>query len=179
MKKRIYLLSSVITLLVIGVVLLWSDEISKAAGGAFGLTNAVSKPSAQSGEAIATSTLQYMTIGAGTTTVVVNTRGTETLKVNVFVHASSTASNLRWRIEFSHSTSTVNSEQIWFNEPASLTSNATTTVLTRSAREYSWMFASTSGHRLATSTAMNTTFDENTTGSFSFEIDDIAANWTR
>jgi len=87
MKKRIYLLSSVITLLVIGVVLLWSDEISKAAGGAFGLTNVVSKPSAQNGEAISTTTLQYMTIGAGTTTVTVNTRGTEALKVNVFVHA--------------------------------------------------------------------------------------------
>ena len=178
MKKRIYLIVSLLVITA-AVLILFSDKVSKAAGGVFGLVTGVSNPPAQSGEIIATSTLNYLTIGAGTTTVTVNTSGTDALDVNVFVHASSTASNLRWRVEFSHSTSTVDSERVWFNEPIELTINATTTVITRTAKEYSWMFASTTTHRLATSTAMVGTFDQNTTNSFVFRIKDIAAQWTR
>lgn len=181
MTKRLERLGLILlALALLGVSAYWiiPAEVIKGAGGAFGLVF-VQQPPAPQGEIVATSTLQYLTIGAGTTTVTVNTAGTEQLNVGVFVHASSTNSNVRWRIEFSNSTTTVAADQLWFPEAQALTSSATTTRLTQTSREYSWLFASTTSHRLATSTAMNGRFDQDTTSAFSFEISDIAANWTR
>ena len=154
-------------------------DFALGGGGAFGLTSSVSNPTVSNGAVISTSTLNYLSIGAGTTTVTANTSGTEELDVNVLVVASSTLTDLRWRVEYSHSTSSIASQQLWFPEPAYLAANATTTNISRTAKEYRFVFASSTPHRVATSTALNSTFDQNTTTSFSIKLTNIVANWTR
>lgn len=176
MKKKYLIILSVI--IILGTLVWFQEPVLKAAGGAFGLAD-VSNPAVQNGEVTATSTLNYMTPGAGTTTITANTSGTDQMDVSVFVVASSTITDLRWRYEFSHSTTSVAANQVWFPEPIELVANATTTRITRTAKEYSWVFASSTPHRLATSTTMNGTFDQETTGAFVFRIKDIAARWTR
>src|SRR3990167_3735454 len=90
-------------------------DLALGGGGAFGLTG-FSNPPIVNGEVISTSTLNYLTPGTGTTTITVNTFGSDQLDLNVFMVASSTSdsADLRWTVEFSHSTSSVASEQVWF-----------------------------------------------------------------
>lgn len=131
--------------------------------------------------------LNYMSPGAGTTTVTAFTGGTDTLQVNVFGVASTVATtDLRFRIEYSNSTSSVPSEQLWFPEAQELNTAyggfsavGTTTVLTRNAKEYAFRPIATGPHRLATSTTMNSTFNQDLTFAFSVKIRDITARWTR
>ena len=162
-----------------GALILFRAPLAKAAGGVFNLFDQYSNPENTTGARVATSTLNYLLIGQGTTTITAATLGTDQIDLNVFGVASSTLSHLRWRYEFSHSTTSVVTDQVWFPEPAELTINATTTTITRTAKEYSYLFASSTAHRLATSTAMNGVFDQDTTFSFVFRIKDIAARWTR
>lgn len=177
MKKRYLIVAITLALLV--NLLAYREEIAKAGGGVFGLTLHEGNPGNSQGAPMSTSTLNYLSIGAGTTTVTINTASTDQVDVNVFAVASSTLTDLRWRVEFSHSTTTVVGNQLWFPEPAGLNQLATTTVTTRTSKEYSWVFASSTPHRIATSTAANGQFDQDTTGSFTFRIKDIAAQWTR
>jgi hypothetical protein len=102
------------------------------------------------------------------------------LKVNVFgIASSSPLTELRWRIEYSNSTSSIPAQQLWFPEPIELNTNSTTTIITRTAKEYLYRMASTTQHRTATSTAMNGTFDQDITFALAFDVKDIAARWTR
>lgn len=171
----------------IGALVWFREPLAKAAGGAFGLDVNVSNPANLDGAQLSASTLNYMSPGAGTTTATVFTGGTDTLQVNIFGVASTVATtDLRWTIEYSHSTSSVPSEQLWFPEPQYLEANrngiggfGTTTPLVRSTKEYAYRPVSTLPHRLATSTAMDSTFTINTTFATSFKIENIAARWTR
>lgn len=165
-------------LAILGGLVWFREPILRAAGGVFALNTNVSQPTNTNG-VISTSTLNYLSIGAGTTSITAFTGNTDQLDVNVFEVASSTLTDLRWRVEFSHSTTTVAADQIWFPEPAGLNELATTSVITRTSKEYSYVFASTTPHRIATSTAANGVFDQNITASFTFRIKDIAARWTR
>lgn len=179
MNKILLSLSLILTLLA-GSLYLFVDKEDVLAGiGAFGLTQGANNPEVSNGARLSTSTLNYLSIGAGTTTVTANTRGTDQIDVNVFVLASSTQADLRWRVEYSHSTTSVAGDQLWFPEPVSLNELATTTRITQTSREYQYVFASTTSHRLATSTTANNTFVQNNVSSFTFRIKDIAANWTR
>ena len=177
MKKK-YLILSVIVI-TIGIAVWFKEPIVKAAGGVFALSSAIQNPSNPSGAALAVSGLNYMTPGAGTTTITQNTQGIEQFDVYVFGVASSTLTNLRYRVEFSNSTSTIPADQLWFPEPNNYAPTTTTVTVPQSSQEYSYRFASSTPHRLATSTAMNTTFDENTTFAFTHRIENIAARWVR
>jgi hypothetical protein len=177
MKKKSYLIA--LSVIIMLGALVWFQEPIRASIGAFALSVPVQQPTNLNG-AISTSTLNYLTPGTGTTTITLNTAGTDQLDVNIFGVASTVATtDIRWRYEFSHSTSSVPSEQLWFPEPLIVTELATTSVLTRSGREYAWRMVSSVAHRIATSSAMNGVFDQNTTGAMTIRIKDISARWTR
>ena len=178
MKNKKYIILALVIATLAGLTL-FREPIVRAGSAAFGLTDGPSNPFNENGAVISTTTLNYMSIGAGTTTLTVGTSGTDQFDVNVFGISSSTLTDLRWRVEFSNSTTSVAANQVWFPETKIIEANATTTrVLTNSA-EYSYVFASSTAHRVATSTAANNTFDQNTVFSFTFHIKDIAARWTR
>ena len=178
MKNKKYLVLALVVVTLAGLTL-FREPLAKAGSGAFGLISGISNPFQSNGAVVSTTTLNYMSMGAGTTTVTANTQGTDQLEVNVFGVASSTLTDLRARVEFSNSTTSVAADQLWFSEPEELVANATTTRITRTSSEYQFVFASSTPHRLATSTAMVNTFDQNTTFGFSFKIKDISARWTR
>lgn len=183
-NKKYLILSilSVITLIMVGVFLtyLYPPDTAKSAGGAFTLTTDCSSATSSKGAVINTADLIYMTPGTATTTVTCYTGNTDRIAFNIFMQASSTLTDLRWRVEFSHSTTTAGADVLWFPEDVVLSaSTATTTNLTQAGKEYRWLFASSTPHRIGTSTTMNTTFDQNTTGSKTFSINDITARFTR
>ena len=178
MKHKKYLILALVVVMLAGLTL-FREPLVRAGSGAFGLSNGISNPLQTNGAVVSTTTLNQMSIGAGTTTITANTNGTDQLDVNVFGVASSTLTDLRWRVEFSNSTTSLATDQLWFPEQNIIATHATTTrVLTNSA-EYSYVFASSTPHRVATSTATINTFDQNTTFAFRFSIKDIAARWTR
>ena len=177
MKKKGYLIASI--LITLGLLVWYREPVLKAAGGVFALDSSVKAPETIE-LTISTSTLNYMTPGAGTTTLQVYTEGADQLDLNIFMQASSTLTDLRWRVEFSHSTTSVASQQLWFPEVTDLNaSTATTTNQVRIGREYRWLFASTTAHRIGTSTAMSNTFDQNTVSARTFRVSNVAARWTR
>lgn len=181
MKKKGYLIAIAI-LLVFGALVWFREPIAKAAGSAFGLTTGVVNNIgvAGVGDTVSTTTLNYLTPGTGTTSVTAFTGGTDQLEVNVFVVASSSAlTDLRYRIEYSHSTTSVAADQLWFPEMETLNLNATTSVITQSSKEYVYRMASSTSHRIGTSTATMGIFDPDTVGLFSFKTKNIAARWTR
>ena len=149
-----------------------------AAGGAFSLNTGYNQPTNSAG-AISTSSLNYLTPGTGTTSITIDTRGTNQVDLDIFMLASTTATtDLRWTVEFSHSTSTVASEQLWFPLTQELASNSTTTFRTALAKEYGWIPALDARHAIATSTGADSTFTSLTT-STRVSIEDIASPWTR
>src|SRR3990167_5989220 len=158
MEKRTYLLAILvlITLIVTAVLFFGTD----------------SKVSAKS-------TLNYLTPGTGTTTVTINSRGTDQVDFNVFLVASTTATtDLRWTVEFSHSTTSVAASQMWFPLTEDINTNATTTFRTQLAKEFAWVPALDARHNIATSTAADGTFTS-LTAATRISIKDIAAEWTR
>ena len=184
MKKKYLIALSII--IALGALVWFREPLAKAASGAFAINAAVSNPANTTG-AITAARLNYMTPGTGTTTSTTYTKGTDTLQVNIFGVASTVATtDLRWTVEFSNSTSSVPSEQLWFPMPnenlaaaSGITGIGTTTPLTRSAREFAYRPVSTVTHRLATSSAMNDVFTLDTTFATSFKLTDITATWTR
>lgn len=111
----------------------------------------------------ATTSIAYMTAGTGTTTSpTFVTALADQLDLNIVLSASSTASTLNWRYEFS------DNNVDWYTEAGDTTSNATTSILTRDGKIYSWTFAS------------STTGSGNDTRAFQHvKIKDIAAAYTR
>ena len=184
MKKR-YIIA-IALILTLAAVVWFREPLAKAAGGVFAL-NTIVDSNTSDGAITSVNDLNYLTPGTGTTTKTIRTKGTDTLQVNIFGVASTVATtDLRWTVEFSHSTSSVPSEQVWFplaNENISaasgITGSGTSTVLTRSAKEFIYRPVSTLTHRLATSSSMNDVFTLDTTFATSFKLTDIAAEWTR
>mgnify|MGYP001581742581 CR=1 FL=1 len=182
-KTLTAILSGLAAILASLVVLLAVKEFpEKALGGSsgtFGLSVSVNNPANNDGF-ISTTTLNYLTPGTGTTTVTINTTGTDQADLNIFMVASSTSSgaDLRWTVEFSHSTSSIASEQLWFPLAEEVNINATTTFRTQIAKEYGWKPATTTRHNIATSTNANNIFTS-PVASTRISIKDIAARWTR
>ena len=177
MKKKSYLI--VLSVIVMLAALAWFREPIRAGVGAFALNNQEAKPVNQNGAVLSTSTLNYLTPGTGTTTIVLYTGGADQTDIDIFMVASSTLTDLRWRFEFSHSSTSVAATQLWYPEVMDLSSTGTTTNQVQISKEYRWLFASSTKHRIGTSTAMNGTFDQNTTGSRRISVKDLAARWTR
>lgn len=111
----------------------------------------------------ATTSISYMTAGVSTTTSqTFKTALADQLDLNIMMVASSTASTLNWRYEFS------DNNVDWYTESGDTTSNATTSIITRDGKIYSWVFASsTSGTGNATRAFQH------------IKIKDIAAAYTR
>ena len=175
MKKKYLIVLSVIVML---GALVWFREPIRAGVGAFALNTGVTQPRNTDG-AVGTSTLNYLTPGTGTTSVTLNTRGTDQLDLNIFMVASTTATtDLRWTVEFSHSTSSIPSQQLWFPLTEELATNATTTFRTALAKEFGWIPALDARHAIATSTNADGIFTS-LTASTRISIKDIAAEWTR
>ena len=175
MKKKYLIVLSVIVML---GALVWFREPIRAGVGAFALNTGVTQPRNTDG-AVGTSTLNYLTPGTGTTSVTLNTRGTDQLDLNIFMVASTTATtDLRWTVEFSHSTSSIPSQQLWFPLTEELATNATTTFRTALAKEFGWIPALDARHAIATSTGADSIFTS-LTASTRISIKDIAAEWTR
>ena len=175
MKKKYLIALSVIIML---GALVWFREPIRAGIGAFALNTGVTQPRNTDG-AISTSTLNYLTPGTGTTSVTVNTRGTDQVDLNIFLLASTTATtDLRWTVEFSHSTSSIASEQLWFPLAEELAINATTTFRSALAKEFGWIPDLDARHAIATSTNADGIFTS-LTASTRISLKDIAANWTR
>jgi hypothetical protein len=146
--------------------------------GAFALNVPVQQPTNNDG-AVSTSTLNYLTPGTGTTSITAYTGGTDQLDLNIFLLASTTATtDLRWTVEFSHSTSSIASQQIWFPLTEDIQINATTTFRTALAKEFAWIPALDARHAIATSTGADATFTS-LTASTRISVKDIAARWTR
>lgn len=177
MKKKYLIALSI--LVIIGALIWFREPIVKAAGGAFGLNSDVSQPRNTDG-VVSTSTLNYLTPGSGTTTITAFTGGADKLDLNIFMVASSTSNSadLRWTVEFSHSTSSVASQQLWYPLTENLNSTATTTFRTQIAKEFGWKAATSTRHVVATSTFADSTFTS-PTASTRISIEDIAARWTR
>lgn len=184
MKKKYLIALSII--IALGALVWFREPLAKAAGGAFALTTAVDSNTSD-GAITSVNDLNYLSPGAGTTTRTYYTGGTDILNIGIFGVASTVATtDLRFTVEFSNSTSSVPSEQLWFplaNENISaasgITGSGTSTVLTRSAKEFIYRPVSTLTHRLATSSAMNDVFALDTTFGTSFKLTDITARWTR
>lgn len=175
MKKKYLIALSVIVML---GALVWFREPIKAGIGAFALNNQYNQPTNRDG-AVSTSTLNYLTPGTGTTSVTVYTEKTDTLDLNIFGVASTVATtDIRWRVEFSHSTSSIPSQQLWFPLAEEMAVNATTTFRTQIAKEYALNPAVDTRHQVATSTGMDSTFTSPTFAT-RFSLKDIAARWTR
>ena len=177
MKKKYLIVLSIIVML--GALVWFREPIVKAGVGAFGLGGVVSNSPVESGQRVSTSTLNYLTPGTGTTSVVINTSTTDQVDLNVFLVASTTATtHLRWTAEFSHSTSSVPSEQLWFPLAEELNTSSTTTFRTALAKEFGWIPELDARHAIATSTGADATFTS-LTASTRISLKDIAANWTR
>lgn len=89
---------------------------------------------------MATTTVNYMTPGTGTTTLSLYTANTDQVDLNVLYNASGTQSILKWRYE--ESPDNLN----WYADSNELVANATTTTVVRDFAEYSWVYAtSTAG----------------------------------
>jgi len=175
MKKKYLIILSVI--IILGA-LVWFREPIKAGVGAFALNVPVQQPTNNDG-AVSTSTLNYLTPGTGTTSITAYTGGTDQLDLNIFLLASTTATtDLRWTVEFSHSTSSIASQQIWFPLTEDIQINATTTFRTALAKEFAWIPALDARHAIATSTGADATFTS-LTASTRISVKDIAARWTR
>src|SRR3990167_2866910 len=107
-KNKYIVLGMVLLVLAFGF--LFKDKVADAVGGRFVLNTSESNPANTSGAVISTTTLNYLSPGAGTTTATFDTRTTDLLNVNIFGVASTVATtDLRFTIEYSHSTSTVDS----------------------------------------------------------------------
>src|SRR3990167_4454482 len=179
MKKKSYLVYVTLAIALLVNILAYKQEIVKAGGGVFSLNVSVRAPETTT-LTISTSTLNFLTPGTGTTTLQVYTGGANQMDVNIFMQASSTLTDLRWRVEYSHSTSSIPSEMLWYPEVTQLNNTtATTSNQVQTGREYRWLFASTTPHRIGTSTAVSLTFDPNTVSVRTFRISDINARWTR
>ena len=90
--------------------------------------------------AVATTTVTYMSAGTATTTIthdsLQNRFATDGAALMIQLKASSTATTLKWKYEFSQDGID------WFQDNQELTTNATTTVQVRDSKEFSWVFAS-------------------------------------
>ena len=177
MKKKSYLIA--LSVIIMLGALVWFREPIRAGIGAFALNTQYTQPANTDG-AVSTTTLNYLTPGTGTTSITANTSLTDQLDLNIFQVASSTSdsADLRWTVEFSHSTSSIASQQLWFPLSEDIQVNATTTFRTQIAKEFGWKAASTSRHAIATSTDANSIFTS-PTASTRISIKDIAARWTR
>ena len=117
---------------------------------------------------VGTSTITYMTPGAATTTEVFDTGASGAGSVDSAVlaiqfTASSTASTLAWRYEYSQGGSGLSCVVTpdscdWYPEDEELSSLATSTVHVRTFSEHTWLFASSTpgGAAVATSTSRAT-----------------------
>ena len=173
-EEHIIKLIAFIAIAVVGFYAFTTPDKAESVGGEFVLDTVCSTATTTT---VATSTLLYLEPGTGTTTLTCWTGGTEQIDFNIFMLASSTLTDLRWRVEYSHSTSTVAGYPIFYPEIQESAEFATTT--NYFLKEYRWRFASTTDHRLGTSTAVSTTFAVDSTGTRVFSLKDIAANWIR
>src|SRR3990167_3547149 len=142
MKKKI-ILSSLIVLIL--SVMIFKDHIVEAGAPYFIRVNATNT---------ATSTLSYMTAGTATTSLIADiykvngvgeVSGDMDLRIAVQYTASSTASTLKWRYEYSNgSNCQANPGNCdWYSESINnAAGTATTTIETMTFKEYSWVFAS-------------------------------------
>lgn len=94
--------------------------------------------SASSGETHATGTLNYMRAGTATTTLPCSIDGTDQVDLLVILKASSTATTLRWRYEFS-----ADNVNWYIGDSDIVPTEASSTVRVPSTfTEYSWVYAS-------------------------------------
>lgn len=109
------------------------------------ITTNITKP-------LATTTLNYLSPGVGTTTLSLYTADNDQIGLNILFNASSTASTLKWRYEFSVDGTN------WFAQDNGLSTTATTTVLTNTNTDYSWTFASSTQGSSQTTASISTSF---------------------
>lgn len=114
----------------------------------------------------ATSTLAYLGAGTATSTLYADLQSdnapADTANLLIAFTASSTASQLKWRYEYSQGVSGVDCTATptlcdWYSESVNnAASSATTTVEVRDFKEYSWQFASSSPGGAPTQAATST-----------------------
>jgi hypothetical protein len=128
-----------LSLVVLGLVL-YTGHVSKAN------VSSLQVYATSAGKENGTTTIAYLTPGAGTTTLAFNSVFADTVDLDIIQKASSTLSILKWRYEYS------DNGIDWYGDNIENTTNATTTVVVRDFSEYSWTFASsTAGTSGATS----------------------------
>ena len=119
----------------------------------------------------ATTSLTYMTGGTGTTTLSFATENADIVAYNLMLGSSTTVPTLCSRTQYS-----MNNVD-WFAETEDLNVNATTTNLTRDAKETCWLYASTTPNssKYTTGTGSATT----TYVYIQYKVKDIVASYMR
>ena len=170
MKKKIALILFTALILITGFIAGNYESVKEALGYAT-LTDSNACKTAS-----ATTTMKFMTPGTGTTSVSCVTGNAEKIRIFAAFAASSTNTQLRWRVQRSMETAT-SSSGTWFSDIAPVMELASTTSMTNDFSAFRLTYATPPAD---TSTSIGFNGSGTTTVSqFSFEVPSSGANLMR